>query len=238
MSLPTSVRTFRHARRAAVVSGLAAVSVAALATAASAHVTANPRSAEQGSYTKVSFRVPNERDNASTTELRVELPTDHPITSVSVRPTPGWKVTVEKTKLSTPVKIEGGELSEVVSRITWTGGKIDPGQFEEFDVSLGPLPTGVDRVLFKAEQKYSNGEVVKWDQDPGTGAEEPEHPAPELKLTPKATATQAAGAVTAKADDGSASDGTARLLGGLGLAAGLIGAGVGGFGLARGRSRS
>jgi uncharacterized protein YcnI len=240
MSLSMSVRALRHARRAAAVGGLAAVSVAALAAAASAHVTANPRSAEQGSYTKVSFRVPNERDNASTTEVRVDLPTDHPIAHVSVRPAPGWKVTVDKTTLSTPVKIEGGELSEAVSRITWTGGKIDPGQFEEFDVSLGPLPTGVDRVLFKAEQKYSNGEVVTWDQDPGTGADEPEHPAPELKLTPKAAATQTAGAVTAKAadDDGSASDGTARLLGGLGLAAGVIGAGVGGFGLARGRSRS
>ncbi|GAA4105149.1 YcnI family protein [Actinomadura miaoliensis] len=236
-----SVRTFRHAWRAAAVGGLAAVSVAALATAASAHVTANPQSAEQGSFTKVSFRVPNERDNASTTEVRVDLPTDRPIAHVSVRPAPGWKVTVDKTKLSTPVKIEGGELSEVVSRITWTGGKIDPGQFEEFDVSMGPLPTGVDRVLFKAEQKYSNGEVVTWDQDPGTGADEPEHPAPELKLTPKAATAQATDTVTAKVasdDADSASDGTARLLGGLGLAAGVIGVGVGGFGLARGRSRS
>ncbi|MBX6769980.1 MAG: YcnI family protein [Actinomadura rubrobrunea] len=234
--------SLRNVRRAVVVGGFAALWATALGTAASAHVTANPKSAEQGSYTKVSFRVPNERDNASTTEIRVDLPTDHPVAHVSVRPAPGWKVRIDKTKLSTPVKIEGGELSEVVSRITWTGGEIEPGQFEEFDVSMGPLPTGVDRVLFKAEQKYSNGEVVRWDQDPGDGGEEPEHPAPELKLTPKgASAAPAADKVDVRAaptTSGSASDGTARLLGGLGLAAGVIGIGVGGFGLARGRSRS
>jgi hypothetical protein len=43
------------------------------AAAASAHVTVNPREATQGSYAKLAFRVPNERDNASTTQLEVKV---------------------------------------------------------------------------------------------------------------------------------------------------------------------
>ena len=50
----------RMAQRAAAISGLAALTVTLAATAASAHVTANPSTAEPGSYSKVSFRVPNE----------------------------------------------------------------------------------------------------------------------------------------------------------------------------------
>jgi uncharacterized protein YcnI len=230
-------------RRTAAVAALTAVSLAGLATGAAAHVTANPKSAEQGSFTKVSFRVPNERDKADTTKVLIRMPTDHPIEHVSVRPVPGWKVKVDTARLATPVKIEGGELTEAVSTITWSGGKIGPGEFEEFDVSMGPLPTGVDRVLFKAEQSYSNDEVVKWDQDPGSGQDEPERPAPSLALTPKGAgaanaAPASASGITASGDAGTSEDGTARLLGGLGLALGVVGIGVGGFGLMRGRRQS
>lgn len=234
----------RARRRAALVGAGAAIAVVGLATAASAHVTVNPGTAEQGGFTKVSFRVPNERDDAGTTKVQVDLPADHPIAFVSVRPVPGWDVKVDKTKLKTPVKSEGGELTKAVSRITWSGGKIEAGQFQEFDVSLGPLPTGVDRVLFKAEQTYSGGEVVKWDQDPGNGPNEPEHPAPVLKLTPKGAAEPAAaGAPSVKASPAAAaesdsSDGTARTLGGVGIAVGVVGLAVGGYGLSRARARS
>ena len=52
------------------------------ATSAFAHVTVNPREATQGGYAKLAFRVPNERDNAGTTKLEVNFPTDHPFASV------------------------------------------------------------------------------------------------------------------------------------------------------------
>ncbi|MEU8799186.1 YcnI family protein [Spirillospora sp. NPDC048819] len=231
-----------HARRVGAVASLSAISVLALATAASAHVTANPKTAEQGSYAKVAFRVPNERDNASTTKVVVHLPVEHPLSSVSVRPVPGWTVKVEKSKLPEPIKTHGGELTEAVTKITWSGGGIEPGQFEEFDVSMGRLPTDTDQMVFKADQTYSNGEVVKWaEEPPAEGAEEPEHPAPVLKLTPEG-GTETAG-LTAQTKPGekaaaSADDGTARLLGGIGIAAGVVGIGIGGLGLTRARSRA
>ncbi|TDC92939.1 YcnI family protein [Actinomadura sp. 7K507] len=230
-----------HVRRAGAIASLSSISVVGLATAASAHVTANPDSAEQGSYAKVAFRVPNERDNASTTEVVVHLPAEHPLSSVSVRPTPGWKVKVEKSELPEPIEAHGGKLTEAVSKITWTGGEIEPGQFQEFDVSMGQLPTGTDQMVFKADQTYSNGEVVKWEEPPVEGGAEPEHPAPVLKLLPEGgteTAGLVAGKKPAEAAEATSDDGTARLLGGLGIAAGVIGVGVGGLGLTRARSRS
>ncbi|MFD0683528.1 YcnI family copper-binding membrane protein [Actinomadura fibrosa] len=235
--------SFPPARRLGAVASLAALSVVGLATAASAHVTVNPGTAEQGAFTKVSFRVPNERDDAGTTKLQVDLPAGQPIAFVSVRPVPGWTVKVEKAKLKTPLKMEGSELTEAVSRITWSGGKIDPGQFQEFDVSMGPLPTDADRMMFKAEQTYSGGEVVKWDEEQRDGQSEPEHPAPTLKLTPKGAATTAAAGLTASAKpaakaEAKSDDGTARLLGGIGIAVGVVGVGVGAYGVSRARSRA
>ena len=195
------------ARRVTAVSALAALALTTLMGTAWAHVTANPGTAQQGGYTKVSFRVPNERDTASTTQLEIDFPTDHPIASVETRPIPGWTATAQKTKLDKPIKTDDGEISEVVSKITWAGGKIVPGSFEEFDVSMGPLPTDADELVFKALQTYDNGEVVRWIDTAPEGAPEPEHPAPVVKLTP-AKATQAAVTAETPASDRNSSTGT------------------------------
>ncbi|SFO22298.1 YcnI family protein [Actinomadura madurae] len=237
------MRFLPGARRAGAVASLASMAVIGLATAASAHVTVNPKAAEQGSYAKVSFRVPNERDDASTTKLVVHLPADHPLASVSVRPTPGWTVKTKKSKLAKPIQSHGGELTEAITEITWSGGEIEPGQFQEFDVSLGPLPTDTDQLVFKADQTYSGGEVVKWEEPPAEGAAEPEHPSPVLKLLPEGSTTGTGLSaqvkpVSASESAASADDGTARLLGGAGIAVGVIGIGVGAYGVTRARSRA
>lgn len=221
----------RMSQRAAAVSGLAALAVTFAATAASAHVTANPNTAEPGSYSKISFRVPNEEPSADTTKVEVNLPADHPIASVGVRPLPGWTIKVEKGRLPTPIKSDDGEITQAVLKITWSGGKIAPGEFQEFDVSMGPLPAGVDRLMFPVRQTYSDGTVVDWNQDPGTGGQEPEHPAPTVRLVAAATTPRPVAASSSSGDDG-----TARVLGGLGLAAGVIGVAVGTYGLTRRRT--
>ena len=139
------------------------------ATSAFAHVTVNPREATQGGYAKLAFRVPNERDNAGTTKLEVNFPADHPFASVSVRPQAGWTYTVERIKLATPIKVHDNEISETVSKITWTGGEIKPNEFNEFEVSVGPLPSDVDSLTFKALQTYGNGEIVRWIEEAAPG---------------------------------------------------------------------
>jgi len=219
-----------HVARAGVA--LLAVAGAALAfpAAASAHVTVNPGTATQGGYTKVTFRVPNEKDNASTTKVEIAIPTDKPIASVSIKPVPGWTAVTETGKLATPIKTDDGEVTEAVSKITWTAdaaSAIKPGQFQEFDVSLGPLPEA-DQIVFKTLQTYSDGDVVRWIDEPAAGAEA-EHPAPTLKLTKAgAAATSTAGASTAAQDAAATAnddqnDGTAITLGIVALVLGLAG---------------
>jgi uncharacterized protein YcnI len=204
------------------------------ATSAFAHVTVNPKEAAGGGYAKLAFRVPNERP-AGTTKLEVNLPADHPFASVSVRPQPGWTYTVEKTTLATPIKVHDNDISEVVSKITWTGGEIKAGEFNEFEISVGPLPSDADSIVFKAIQTYSNGEIVRWIEVAAPGGEEPDRPAPVLKLTKSSTATTATTAPaseaqggevaeTASKDAASKSDvDTARTFGILGMAFGVLG---------------
>jgi periplasmic copper chaperone A len=182
--------------RAGAVSAAAAALVLALAGPASAHVTVNPDTATKGGYTKVTFRVPTESDTASTTKVEINLPTGTPIASVALKPVQGWTATAVKTKLPAPVKTDDGELTEAITKITWTANAasaIKPGEFQEFDVSLGPLPD-VDQVVFKALQTYSDGSVVRWIDEPTTDGTEPESPAPVLKLTAAAGAGEAAAA--------------------------------------------
>ena len=205
------------------------------ATSAFAHVTVNPKEAVGGGYAKLAFRVPNERDNASTTKLEVNFPADHPFASVSVRSREGSVYTVAKTKLATPIKAHDHEITEAVSRITWTDLDIKPGTFDEFEVSVGPLPEDVDTLTFKALQTYSDGEVVRWIEEATPGGAEVERPAPVLKLTKAAaTATTApttapaqesqAGEVAATKDVASKSDvDGAKTFGILGMVFGLLG---------------
>lgn len=208
----------RNARRLGVVAAGVVAGLAVAAGAASAHVTVNPNSATQGGYTKLTFRVPNEKASASTTKVEVVVPTDNPIPSISVKPVPGWTAVIERSKLATPVKDDdGNEVTDAISKITWTASgdaAIKPGQFQEFDISAGPLPQ-VDQIVFKALQTYSDGDIVRWIDVPRAG-EEVDHPAPVLKLAAKAATVDTAPqgnagqgsadpAVTAAADDNGSS---------------------------------
>ena len=173
--------------RHALVVALVTVGVlVAAAVPAFAHVSIEPEAAPKGGFSVFSFSVPNEQDGASTTKVEVTFPTDHPIGFVSVLPIPGWTWTAETTKLTTPIKSEGEEITEAVSKLTWAGGEIKPGEFQLFTVSAGPLPTNAKQIEFKVVQTYSNGDVVRWIESTPKGGPEPEFPAPVLKLVGKA----------------------------------------------------
>jgi uncharacterized protein YcnI len=150
---------------------------------ASAHVTVSAEDATPGHDVTAVFRVPNERDDASTVRLEVRFPTDHPLGQVSVAPVPGWTATVKKRTLAVPVHAHDGEITEVVESVVWQGGAIKPGEFLEFPVTFGPVPHDADRLVFKALQSYSDGQVVRWIETPPSGdAQQPQYPAPVLSL--------------------------------------------------------
>jgi uncharacterized protein YcnI len=204
--------------RAAAIGAASALVFAGAAGPASAHVTVSSPDAKPGGYAKLVFRVPSESDTAGTTKLVVSLPKDHPFASVGAQVKDGWKVEKTKEKLAAPVKVGDVNLSEAITTVTWTAaaGGVPPNDFDEFALSVGRLPEGVDSLNFPAVQTYSDGEVVKWEEIAKDAADKPEHPAPSLKLT---TAITPVAATTSEAKP----DTPARVLGGAGLLVGLIG---------------
>jgi len=225
--MPSSSR--RAALRAGVIVSIASTAALVGAAPALAHVTAQPGQAEQGGYTVISLRVPTESDTAGTVKLQVSLPTDHPITSVRTTPRPGWTAATTTAKLDPPVERYGRTVTEAVDTVTWTadpGTRIGPGEFADFALSLGPLPTDVTELVLPAVQTYDDGEVVAWNQPPAADGSEPERPAPAVTLTPATDAEPATAAVAAPPAPDS-TDTTARWLGGAGLLVGALGAGVG-----------
>jgi uncharacterized protein YcnI len=193
--------------RALSVGAVAAVGLLALGPMAAAHVTVNPGEAPKGGFAALAFRVPNERDDSGTVSLEVNLPEDHPIANVSVKPTPGWEFAVERRTLDEPIDNHGTEITEVVSKITWTGGTINPGEFQEFEISVGPLPEDADQILFPSIQTYASGEIVRWIDEPTDDGEEPENPAPALTLVDAEDEQGGGGSAAESADASESADG-------------------------------
>jgi periplasmic copper chaperone A len=152
----------------------------ALPAAAAAHVTVQPEQAPAGGFTRLDVRVPNERDDAGTTKVDVQMPPG--FIFASYEPVPGWDVKVTKRKLDTPIEAHGEKHSEEVGRITWTGdgktGIIRPGEFQDFGLSLGMPEEEGKKLTFKSLQTYENGEVVRW-----IGPSDADEPAPQVELT-------------------------------------------------------
>jgi uncharacterized protein len=205
---------------------VAAIALGAPA-AAGAHVTLQPDSAPAGGYARLDVRVPNERDDAGTVKVDIQLPPG--VASASYEPVPGWSVEVTRERLDEPIEVHGEPVTEQIARVTWTGepregGIIRPGQFQDFGLSLR-VPDGEpgEALTFKALQTYEGGEVVRW-----IGPEDGDEPAPVVTLAAAEEAHGAAPAgpaepAAAVADDSGGSDGlaiAALIVGGLALAAG------------------
>lgn len=198
---------------------LAAGVAGALPAVASAHVTLQPAEAAAGSFTVERVRVPNERDDASTTKVEVQLPAG--FTAVSYEPVAGWRATVSS---------DGGRAPLVTFTATSKDAGIEPGQFRDFPLSMQIPGKAGDTLTFKALQTYSDGQVVRWIGAPGT-----DKPAPQVAVTAApvgddhhdgASAPAPVDAATAD-DDGTDDDGgsntlaiVALIVGGLGLLAG------------------
>jgi periplasmic copper chaperone A len=224
------IKEEQHMRRT-IAFACAAAALAAPA-AAQGHLTLQPDEQPAGGFARLDVRVPNEREDASTTRVEVKFPPG--FAEVSTEPVPGWTAKVTKRG-----------IAEVVDSITWTGdgrqGAIRPGRFQDFGVSLALPDRPGASLTFKALQTYAGGEVVRW-----TGPPDAEQPAPRVKLTAAVSDDHGAagddGAETlpaagVEATSGGDGDGAPTWLGVLALAAGAVGlaAGVGALAAARRR---
>jgi uncharacterized protein YcnI len=179
----------------------AIVACCVFAPAASAHVTANPADQKADSFTKIEFRVPNERDVA-TTKIEIQIPEG--VQSVSVQPVSGWTFKTTTTKLDEPIVMEDGDkITEAVSAITFSGGKVNAGEFQSFYVGMKlPKEGEVGKLLFfPTIQTYEGGEVVSWIDKPKSEDDDPfalDNPAPFVTL---GSGDEAAAAKSSDDDD-------------------------------------
>ena len=229
---------------------LAAASVATVAVltagmgTASAHVRVSSADAAPGGFGELTFRVPNESDTASTVSLRVQVPTDTPLASVSVKPVPGWTAVTTTGPIDPPVEVHGSDVTEAVTEITWTadpGAGIAPGEYQTFSISAGPIPE-VDELVFPTIQTYDDGQESAWIEPTVDGEEEPENPAPVLSLSGAAaddhgdeTASPSVSEAASESDasaGGESDDSTGLAV--TALVVGIAGLAVGGAGLAFG----
>ena len=199
---------------------------------AQAHVTLQPDTGVAGAYTRLDVRVPNERDDASTTKVEVQFPDG--FAAASYEPVPGWDVKVAKKQLDQPIQTDDGEITEGIDTITWTAKSDDdaipPGAFEDFGLSVQIPGKAGDKLTFKALQTYTGGEVVRW-----IGAEDSDNPAPVVSVNDGAAAaatpapTQAAATATPAAAESSDDSGNGLAI--VALIVGALGLVLGGAGL-------
>jgi periplasmic copper chaperone A len=211
-------------RAAPICAAVLAVLVAA--PVAAAHVTLNPREWEAEGFAKFDVRVPNERDNADTTRVVLQFPDG--VISASFQPVEGWRRTVKMARLDEPIEDEGERITEKIDTVTWSGGRIRPGEFQEFPVSFQVPNEPGSELAFPAIQTYSNGETVRW-----IGPEDADEPAPRVTVLEPAPEEEAAAqepaatptpAPASSEDDEGGSDTLsiiALIVGIAGLAAGL-----------------
>jgi periplasmic copper chaperone A len=161
---------------------VAALASLVLPAAAAAHVTVQPGEVPAGGFARLDVRVPNERDDAATERVEVQMPDG--FLFASYEPVEGWDTEIEMERLDQPIEEHGEEITEQVRTVTWTAtdpeAAIQPGQFRDFGLSVGmPEDAGAgDTLTFPALQTYDSGEVVRW-----IGPPDAEEPASEVTLT-------------------------------------------------------
>jgi uncharacterized protein YcnI len=157
-------------------------------TAASAHVTLEAREAPVGASYKAVLRVPHGCDGTATTSIRVRIPEG--IVAVKPMPKPGWTLDVVTGTYPKPFTVRGAKVTEGVTEVAWSGGKLPDAYYDEF-VFAGAIGDELEAgrtIYFPVVQTCEKG-VHRWIEIPAAapheGHGEGSSPAPGLKLLPK-----------------------------------------------------
>lgn len=144
-----------------------------------AHATVSPKTVNANSYEKFVLRVPSEKAS-DTVKVRIEVPEGFAVSRV--KPLAGWTYEFEKSADGATVKA-----------IVWSGGKIGPTEFQEFEFQ-GKSAEKPGKYAFPVVQTYASGEVVNW-----TGPSDAQTPASFVEVQAAAGGTDAHGVTTAPA---------------------------------------
>ena len=168
---------------------LGAAVAAACAGAVSAHITLDrPETPVGGSY-KAVLRVSHGCNGSPTTAIRVRIPDG--VIGVKPMPKPGWTLAIVNGKYAKPYTLRGAKVTEGVTEIAWTGGKLADEHYDEFvfTSSIAQELAAGTTIHFPVVQTCEKG-VHRWIDIPKGNASESHgegftEPAPGLRLLPK-----------------------------------------------------
>lgn len=164
---------------AALTAALLAMPVPALA-----HVGLESSQAPAGSTYKAVLRIGHGCDGSPTREIRVKVPDG----MVGVKPMAkaGWEVTTVKGPLAVPYVSHGKAITEGVTEIHWTGGRLPDEQYDEF-VFRGQLPDKPGETLYIPVVQLCERGEHRWIDIPAAGrkGDDLKEPAPGVRLTDK-----------------------------------------------------
>jgi uncharacterized protein YcnI len=141
----------------------AVLGMLALSAPAAAQVSIVPDRVDGGGTQTFAFRLANERADTKSTRLELVFPQNPPVAYVEVAPAPGWTATVRPRPLTPPLRAGGKVIGEAAGTLVLEGGAVAPKQFEQFLVTMGPLPAD-GRLAFQATQTFADGAVAHWDE--------------------------------------------------------------------------
>jgi uncharacterized protein YcnI len=167
-----------RSRGAAALFGL----IVAIAPA-SAHVTLRDRVAVPGTAHKAVFVVPHGCSGSTTVRLAVTIPPG--VLLVKPMAKPGWQIDVTRKPYSRPwASSHGAKLTEGVSEVVWSGGRLPDSLYDEFVLATflsSDLAPGTT-IYFPAVQTCETGEH-RWVDVPTAGRHvQSGEPAPGLEL--------------------------------------------------------
>lgn len=162
----------------------AAVALAAPALA-HAHVTLETGEAPAASYYKAVARIGHGCNGSPTKEIRIKVPDG--MVSVKPMPKPGWEVSTVVGKLATPYESHGKTITEGVTEVRWSGGKLFDEHYDEF-VFRGQLPDKPGETLYVPIVQICDQGESRWIEIPAAGQADKDlkEPAPAIRLMPKA----------------------------------------------------
>jgi uncharacterized protein YcnI len=166
---------------------LGAAGVLGFICAASAHVTLETREAPVGAPYKAVLRVPHGCDGAATVALRIRVPEG----MIAVKPMPKPGGTIDTVTGKYPKAYDyfhGVKLTEGVTEISFTGGRLPDAYYDEFVFSgflAGDLEPG--KTLYVPVVQECEKGVHRWIEIPAAGKSAGDYPepAPALKLLPR-----------------------------------------------------
>jgi uncharacterized protein YcnI len=150
-------------QRSLIVLLAAAAAMLIVPAVAGAHARVSPPVSVSGALQLYSLAVPTEKDNLTTSKIVMTAPSGFSIDSFV--PAAGWHRDVRQT---------GSGNNAVITKVTWTGGKVPTGEDSLFQF-LARAATS-KTYTFGVQQTYSDGSIVDW-----AGSESSDHPSPTIE---------------------------------------------------------